>query len=159
MACAIAPCSCSVLPVACASPKSHRSRPRNPKEEGRGWIETLDKGLLVMMQARPVCARSGSAAAPLTPPGRSSLAKLDQARKARQGPPLSPHHRKRQRRRTRPAERRGDRRLGNSAAPAHLSEGERAAKKSPAILCRPTLPLGRVDERYVQNQLDHAARK
>ena len=137
-------------------PKSPVSTTRS--EEGGAWLDRDPRqGLLVMMQGKTGLCEVGVGAAPLTPPGRSSLAKLDQARKAHQGPPLSPHHRKRQRRRTRPDERQGDRRLGNSAAPAHLSEGERAAKNLRPFSAGRPCPSAESMSVYVQNQLGHAA--
>jgi integrase len=44
---------------------------RDQTEDGRGWIEILDKGMLLRCAARPAGARSRSAAARPTPPAPS----------------------------------------------------------------------------------------
>ena len=162
VACGTGPCCSSALPAVCDAQRSSVST-KKPTEDGRGWIEILDKGMLVTLRGktgwREVEVGRGSADAtrPVTAVETGiKFAKLADGplfrRVTGQGKAVG-------------LERLNDKevaRLVKRTAMAagvrgDLSEIERAFKFSGHSLRAGLASSAEVDERYVQKQLGHAS--
>lgn len=132
-------------------------------EDGRGWIEILDKGMLITLRGKTGWRSRGRPRfGRCDLPGRRNR-DLDQVRQAGSWPPVSPGDGARKSCQVRATERQGGRsagekgRNGGLAVRGDLTEIERAFKFSGHSLRAGLASSAEVDERYVQKQLGHAS--
>jgi hypothetical protein len=134
------------------------------RDDRRGWIEILDRGLIVTLRGKPAGARPKSAAAPPRSPARSSSCRPDPTSAGFAADRRSGSDRPRQGCRPRSADRSEGRsslqaRVRRRPRPRPISRRANGRKFAGHSLCAGLASSVEVDERYVPKQLGTPAQR